>query len=198
MRACGKYAASRFHICPPAAPSPCSIHILRVAPNQKFKAMLHGVPLLLAARTEPYVFNDPTFRPAEATVMASFANVTDKYICHQVLHEIRLDQGEVALAWLDNKCVRTLAAPPTPPLAPPALPPPCHPFFHPPTPTNTGPHIQAFLRCKLLRLRLCAARCVVGRWFSARRRCLAVMTPLASTRLTSSRLMMTTGGFGAP
>ena len=82
-----------------------SIHILRVAPNQKFRALLHGVPILLTARTEPYVFNDPTFRPAEGTVAASYVNVTEKYISHQVLHEVRLDQGEVALAWLDNKYV---------------------------------------------------------------------------------------------
>ena len=84
-----------------------SIHIIRVSPNQKFRASLHGLPLLLTARTEPYVFNDPTFRPAEATADASFVTVTDKYITNVIVHEIRLDQGEVSLAWLDNKWVLT-------------------------------------------------------------------------------------------
>jgi hypothetical protein len=51
------------------------------------------------------VFNDPTFRMAETTVAASFVSVNDKYISNQSLHEIRLDEGEVALVWIDNKCV---------------------------------------------------------------------------------------------
>ncbi len=113
------------------------IHIVRVSPNQKFKAMLHGQvcrlplllvfalvcffscmvarpltcacqrrsmqPIILEARLEPYVFNEATFLPGGDTPASSFVAVTTKYICHHVVHEVRLDQGEVALCWLDNK-----------------------------------------------------------------------------------------------
>ncbi len=81
------------------------IHIVRVAPNQKFKALLHGQPIILESRKDPYVFNDPTFRMSEATAAASFANVNDKYISNQSLHEVRLDEGEVCLVWMNNKYV---------------------------------------------------------------------------------------------
>lgn len=84
------------------------IHIVRVSPYQKFKALQHGArpcrpvrcdacdgtngvwvavavccaghPIILNARTEPYVFNDATFRKAGATVEDSFVSVTDKYV----------------------------------------------------------------------------------------------------------------------
>ena len=49
------------------------------------------------------MFNDPTFRPALGSVDESFVAVTEKYISNIIVHEVRLDQGEVALAWLDNK-----------------------------------------------------------------------------------------------
>ena len=81
------------------------IHIVRVAPNQKFKALLHGQPIILESRKDPYVFNDPTFRMAEATTAASFVSVNDKYISNQSLHEVRLDEGEVCLVWVNNKYV---------------------------------------------------------------------------------------------
>jgi len=79
------------------------IHIVRVSPYQKFKALLHGHPIILNARTEPYVFCDATFKRGGATIDDSFVSVTDKYIEHQTLHQIRLDQGEVVLVWLNNK-----------------------------------------------------------------------------------------------
>ncbi len=85
------------------------IHIVRVSPSQKFKALLHGHPIILESRRDPYVFNDPTFRKAEATDAASFVNVNDRYIQNQSLHEIRLDEGEVCLVWIDNKCVAQTA-----------------------------------------------------------------------------------------
>jgi hypothetical protein len=37
-----------------------------------------GHPIILDARTEPYVFNDATFRKAGATIEDSFVSVTDK------------------------------------------------------------------------------------------------------------------------
>ena len=55
------------------------------------------------SRKDPYVFNDPTFRMAGATATASFVSVNDKYINNQSHHEVRLDEGEVCLVWLNNK-----------------------------------------------------------------------------------------------
>jgi hypothetical protein len=79
------------------------IHIIRVAPHQMFKAMIQGQAVVFESRPEPYVFNDPTFRMAGSNVSDSFVNVTDKYIEHQTLHEIKLDVGEIALVWLENR-----------------------------------------------------------------------------------------------
>ena len=81
------------------------IHIVRVGPHQKFKALLQGQPIILESRKDPYVFNDPTFRMAEATAEASFVSVNDKYISNQSLHEVRLDEGKVCLVWVNNKYV---------------------------------------------------------------------------------------------
>ena len=32
------------------------IHIVRVSPNQKFKGLLHGQPIILESRKDPYVW----------------------------------------------------------------------------------------------------------------------------------------------
>ena len=118
------------------------IHIVRVAPFQKFKGLIHGHPIILESRKDPcvcptpaspslfrlngafcrhrgsglckcafaaygcrYVFNDPTFRKAEATIEASFVNVNGKV------------EGGVS--------VTAHASPSAATIAPPSCPPPC-------------------------------------------------------------------------
>lgn len=75
------------------------IHVLRVPANKIAKIIINGIPQLLAARRDPYVFCDPTFqvfKPEE-----HYCNVNDNWIQHGNILILRVPAGKVLKIW-DN------------------------------------------------------------------------------------------------
>lgn len=75
------------------------IHVLRVPANKLAKIMINGIPQLLEARPEPYVFCDPNFqafKPSE-----HYCNVNDNSIQHGNIMILRVPAGKVLKIW-DN------------------------------------------------------------------------------------------------
>lgn len=79
------------------------ISVIRVAPGLKCRVTLEGRPMLLHARKEPYLFNSPSLMFPPGGAAEAFVSITEKYIAHGTLHEVRLDRGDAALVWLDNR-----------------------------------------------------------------------------------------------
>ena len=78
-----------------------TIHILRVTAGKVAAIWIGNDPLLLPARPEPYVFNDPLFKKGSEL----FIDQSNPYIHHGTIHIVRVPKGKIAKVWVNNKPV---------------------------------------------------------------------------------------------
>jgi len=78
-----------------------SIHIVRVPVGKVAKIWLNNTPILLEARPEPYIYDEPMFK-IEANGNECLFDATATLISHGPIHIVRVPVGKVAKIWLNT------------------------------------------------------------------------------------------------
>lgn len=85
--------------------SHCNYHILQVPNGKIAKVWFGSEPQILEARTEPYIYNDQTFRLEPKSANENFEDATSRIIIHGSIKRIMPRTGEVAITYDNGKLI---------------------------------------------------------------------------------------------